>query len=65
MGLSASLYMKTVPFVKDQYIPSEPSTIVGVLLLSVLVAASSPLHSQYNQTSAIKNIVKKLTKKTR
>ena len=58
MGLSITLY-ENVPFV-DQYIP-EPSTIVSTAVIG-LVAASSPIILNIIKP-AIKNIVKRLTKK--
>ena len=58
-GVECITLYEDVPFV-DQYIP-EPSTIVSTAVIG-LVAASSPLILNIIKP-AIKNIVKKLTKK--
>ena len=58
-GIECITLYENVPFV-DQYIP-EPSTIVSTAVIG-LVAASSPLILNIIKP-AIKNIVKKLTKK--
>ena len=58
-GVECITLYENVPFV-DQYIP-EPSTIVSTAVIG-LVAASSPLILNIIKP-AIKNIVKKLTKK--
>ena len=58
-GIECITLYEDVPFV-DQYIP-EPSTIVSTAVIG-LVAASSPLILNIIKP-AIKNIVKKLTKK--
>ena len=58
-GIECITLYESVPF-KDQYIP-EPSTIVSTAVIG-LVAASSPLILNIIKP-AIKNIVKKLTKK--